>query len=62
MSSQLADIAAMRAVNHPDARERRRLFDGHRMRRQDLEVGGLVVTDHSAADEWLIEQYLAPVN
>jgi hypothetical protein len=59
----MADTAALAAgvwaVNHPDASERRRLMDGHRMRRIERERAGLITTDHSAADAWIVEQHHA---
>lgn len=58
-SSPAAIAAATWALCQDDAGERRRLIDGHGARRVDVERGGLIITDHTAADEWLIRQHEA---
>jgi hypothetical protein len=54
-----AHAAATWTLTLEDASERRRLLDGHRSRRVELEHGGIVSTDYTAADEWLISQHAA---
>ena len=59
MATEEALDAARWAVNMEDGPERRRLLNGHRMRRVERGNGDYGTTDHTAADAWLIEQWRA---
>lgn len=57
--SDEALAAASWVVEMDNNQERRRLWNGHKMRRQPIERNGYHATDHSAADAWLVEQWQA---
>lgn len=57
MSEITAQTAAKWVVDMEDGPERRRLWNGHRSRRIETMRDSYRATDHTAADDWLIEQY-----
>lgn len=54
-------IAAVWLINMEDGPERRRLYAGHKSRRVDSTAGGIRVTDHGPADEWLVQEHAADI-
>jgi hypothetical protein len=59
VTAATASTAARWAVNMEPGNERRRLIDGHRRRRVETMRDSYRHTDHTAADAWLIGEYLA---
>ena len=57
-ATQLAIQAAAWVLDHPDAVERARLYDGHRARRRPAYQGAEHAEDHTEADVWLIDQWM----